>query len=211
MPCGGGKGWLSSCGDRPKGARYNDRMAALDLTHHFLIAMPGMTDPHFAGALTYICEHNHDGALGIVVNKPIDMTVGALFKQIQIDLDSDRLAQRPVLFGGPVQTDRGFVLHRPIGRWQSSLPVREGISLTTSRDILEACAAGGGPSEIVVSLGYSGWTAGQLEEEMANNAWLTVPADPSILFETPYGERVDRALALLGVGVGQLSEAAGHA
>lgn len=186
-------------------------MAALDLTHHFLIAMPGMADPCFAGTLTYVCEHNDDGALGIVVNRPTDMTVGALFKQINIDLDAPDLAARPVMFGGPVQTDRGFVLHRPNGSWQSSLAVREGVSLTTSRDILEACASGGGPGEIMVSLGYAGWTAGQLEQEMVANAWLSVQADPQILFEAPFGERVDRALALLGIELGSLSETAGRA
>jgi putative transcriptional regulator len=186
-------------------------MASLDLTHHFLIAMPGTADPHFAGTLTYVCEHNSDGALGIVVNRPTDMTMGALFKQINIDLESHDLAERPVMFGGPVQTDRGFVLHRPIGKWQSSLAVREGVSLTTSRDILEAFAAGDGPPEMIVSLGYAGWTAGQLEQEMASNAWLSVQADPQILFDAPFGERVDRALALLGIELGSLSEEAGHA
>ena len=198
-------------GDSIRPDRYNAGMAALDLTHHFLIAMPGMADPHFAGTLTYVCEHNGDGALGIVDNRPTDMTMGALFKQINIDLESHDLAERPVMFGGPVQTDRGFVLHRPIGKWQSSLAVREGVSLTTSRDILEACAAGEGPPELIVSLGYAGWTAGQLEQEMGSNAWLSVQADPQILFDAPYGERVDRALALLGIELGSLSEEAGHA
>jgi len=149
--------------------------------------------------------------LGIVVNRPTDMTMGALFRQINIDLDQTTLAERPVLFGGPVQTDRGFVLHRPTGAWQSTLTVKEGVSLTTSRDILEACAAGQGPVEMIVSLGYAGWTAGQLEDEMAQNAWLSVQADPKILFDAPINERVDRALALLGVEPGSLSESAGHA
>ncbi len=197
--------------DRRVPHRYNPDMASLDLTHHFLIAMPGMEDPHFAGTLTYVCEHNTDGALGIVVNRPTDMTMGALFRQINIDLDQTTLAERPVLFGGPVQTDRGFVLHRPTGAWQSTLTVKEGVSLTTSRDILEACAAGQGPVEMIVSLGYAGWTAGQLEDEMAQNAWLSVQADPKILFDAPINERVDRALALLGVEPGSLSESAGHA
>ena len=191
--------------------RYNAGMVSLDLTHHFLIAMPGMADPHFAGTLTYVCEHNDDGALGIVINRPTDMTMGALFKQIRIDLEGSELSERPVIFGGPVQTDRGFVLHRPAGKWQSSLAVREGVSLTTSRDILEACAAGQGPQEMIVSLGYAGWTAGQLEQEMASNAWLSVQADPQILFDAPFGERIDRALALLGIDIGSLSEEAGHA
>jgi len=186
-------------------------MVSLDLTHHFLIAMPGMADPHFAGTLTYVCEHTDEGALGIVINRPTDMTMGALFKQIRIDLEGSELSERPVMFGGPVQTDRGFVLHRPAGKWQSSLAVREGVSLTTSRDILEACAAGQGPQEMIVSLGYAGWTAGQLEQEMAANAWLSVQADPQILFDAPFGERIDRALALLGIDIGSLSEEAGHA
>ena len=147
----------------------------MNLTHHFLIAMPAMADPHFAHTLTYVCEHNKDGALGIVVNKPIDMTLSALFEQIDVPLADDVLRVAPVHFGGPVQIDRGFVLHRPLGNWQSTLAISDDLGLTTSKDVLEARRPRRRPaSDVFVSLGYAGWSAGQLEQELAQNAWLTV-------------------------------------
>jgi putative transcriptional regulator len=182
----------------------------VNLTHHFLIAMPSMADPHFANALTYICEHNDDGALGIVVNKPIDMTLSALFEQIEIPLADDVLAGAPVHFGGPVQLDRGFVLHRPIGHWQSTLPIHDGVALTTSKDVLEAAGRGQGPRDMFVSLGYAGWQAGQLEQELARNAWLTVEADPDVLFDMPAERRLPAAMRLLGIDFSRLSDVAGH-
>ena len=145
--------------------------------------MPAMADPHFAHSLTYVCEHNPEGALGIVVNKPIDMTLSALFEQIDIPLDDSALREAPVHFGGPVQIDRGFVLHRPLGNWQSTLAINDGLGLTTSKDVLEAAGRGEGPQDMFVSLGYAGWSAGQLEQELAQNAWLTVEADPDVLFD----------------------------
>src|SRR5689334_10134111 len=144
-------------------------MSTLDtvnLTHHFLIAMPNMVDANFSRSLTYICEHNEQGALGVVINRPIDMTLGALFDQIEIPLRDDKWAGLPVYFGGPVQVDRGFVLHRPAGTWQSTLSVTRDIGLTTSKDILEAVGEGRGPRQILVSLGYAGWAPGQLEQEL---------------------------------------------
>jgi putative transcriptional regulator len=185
--------------------------ASVNLTHHFLIAMPAMADPHFAHSLTYVCEHSKDGALGIVVNKPIDMTLSALFEQIEIPLASDRVGERPVHFGGPVQVDRGFVLHRPLGNWQSTLAISDELGLTTSKDVLEAVGRGEGPQDMLVSLGYAGWSAGQLEQELAQNAWLTVEADPDLLFGVPAEDRLPAAMKLLGIDFSRLSDDVGHA
>jgi putative transcriptional regulator len=183
----------------------------VNLTHHFLIAMPAMADPHFAHSLTYVCEHSKDGALGIVVNKPIDMTLSALFEQIDIPLgDADR-GEAPVHFGGPVQVDRGFVLHRPLGNWQSTLAISDDLGLTTSKDVLEAVGRGEGPHDVLVSLGYAGWSAGQLEQELAQNAWLTVEADPDLLFGLPAEARLPAAMRLLGIDFSRLSDDVGHA
>ena len=182
-----------------------------NFTDHFLIAMPGMVDPNFANTLTYVCEHSAEGALGIVVNKPIDMTLSALFEQIDVTLADPDRGESPVHFGGPVQVDRGFVLHRPLGNWQSTLAVSDDIGLTTSKDVLEAVGRGEGPRDVFVSLGYAGWSAGQLEQEIAQNAWLTVAADPEVLFETPAEGRLPAAMRLLGIDFSRLSEDVGHA
>ena len=186
-------------------------MAAVNLTHHFLIAMPNMADPYFSRSLTYICEHNEQGALGIVVNRPIDMTLAALFERLELNLAQHGIGRAPVYFGGPVQTDRGFVLHQPLGEWQSTLPVRGKVGLTTSRDILEAVEHGTGPERLMVTLGYSGWSAGQLENEIKQNAWLTVEARDSIIFDMPAEARLAAAMQLLGIDYARLSEDAGHA
>ena len=186
-------------------------MKSINLTDHFLIAMPAMDDPYFSKSLIYIAEHNEQGALGIIVNRPIDMNLATLFEKIDLPFESVSLANLPVLFGGPVQTDRGFVLHRPVGEWQSTLAVNQEIGLTTSRDVLQSVARDGEPREIVVSLGYSGWGAGQLEHELAQNAWLTVPASAHILFDTPCEERLPSAMEILGIDFANLAEQAGHA
>ncbi|MEI7611690.1 MAG: YqgE/AlgH family protein [Betaproteobacteria bacterium] len=189
-------------------------MKSINLTDHFLIAMPAMADPFFSKSLVYIAEHNEQGALGIIVNRPIEMSLAALLEKIDVPLDLSEcagLVNLPVFFGGPVQTDRGFVLHRPIGGWQSTLVVNSEIGLTSSRDVLQSLASHGQPREMIVSLGYSGWGAGQLEHELAQNAWLTVPADPDILFDTPFEERLPSAMERLGVDFANLSENAGHA
>ena len=186
-------------------------MNNVNLTDHFLIAMPAMSDPYFAKSLVYICEHNEQGAMGIVVNRPIEMTIGNLFEKIDMRLDFGDIAAQPVYFGGPVQLDRGFVLHRPGGHWQSTLAVGNDIGLTSSRDVLEAIGAHGLPNEIIVTLGYAGWGAGQLENEMAQNAWLSVPAEHDILFRQPFEERLPAALQKLGISFSQLSDVAGHA
>ena len=184
---------------------------AIDLTHHFLIAMPNMVDPYFAKSLTYICEHNDQGALGVVVNRPIDLSLQALFERINLQLEPHELRDLPVYFGGPVQTDRGFVLHQPIGEWHSTLNVRGSLGLTTSKDILEAVGKGSGPAKMLVTLGYSGWAAGQLEHELGQNAWLTVEAGEQIIFDLPAEEKLPAAMELLGVDFASLSEDAGHA
>jgi putative transcriptional regulator len=186
-------------------------MTDLNLSHHFLIAMPAMQDPFFAKSLTYICEHTGQGAMGIVVNRPISLTLGELFEQIKLPLQDEDRRNELVHFGGPVQTDRGFVLHEPKGRWQSTLAINDKIGLTTSRDSLQAVGEGNGPENLLVTLGYAGWEQGQLESELAQNAWLTVPASERILFDLPAEERYAAAMALLGVDYATLSEEAGHA
>lgn len=186
-------------------------MQSVNLTHHFLIAMPNMVDPNFARSITYICEHNKQGALGLVVNRPIDLTLGGLIEQVDIALDDRRWADLPVHFGGPVQVDRGFVLHRPAGSWQSTLAVRDDVALTTSKDILEAVARGEGPQQLFVSLGYAGWAAGQLEQELGQNAWLTVAADVDVVFSVPAERRFQAAVDLLGIDLSRLSDDVGHA
>lgn len=186
-------------------------MDNVNLTDNFLIAMPSLEDPYFSNALVYVCEHNENGALGIIVNRPIDMNLAGLFEKIDIKLEQAALADLPVYFGGPVQLDRGFVLHRPLGHWQSTLAVNAEIGLTSSRDILAAVGGSGDPQAFLVSLGYAGWDAGQLEDELAQNSWLTVPAKASILFDLPPEERLPAALQKLGVSFSQLSDIAGHA
>ena len=186
-------------------------MDNVNLTDNFLIAMPALEDPYFANALVYICEHNENGALGIIVNRPIDMNLAGLFDKIDIKLEAENLSNLPVYFGGPVQLDRGFVLHRPIGLWQSTLAVNSEVGLTSSRDVLASVGSEGLPAEILVTLGYSGWDAGQLENELAQNSWLTVPAKASILFDLPPEERLPAAMQKLGISFSQLSDVAGHA
>ena len=160
---------------------------------------------------TYICEHSEQGALGIVVNRPIDMTLQALFERLSLKLRDGELAGSPIFFGGPVQTDRGFVLHLPTGEWQATLKVRDTIGLTTSKDILEAVGRGEGPAKMLVSLGYAGWSAGQIEHELKQNAWLTVEAKDTIIFDLPADERLPAAMELLGLDYARLADQAGHA
>lgn len=185
-------------------------METLNLTDHFLIAMPAMADPNFAKTLTYICEHNEQGALGVVVNRPLDMTLTKLFEQIAVELISE-VGGMWVHYGGPVQMDRGFVLHQPLGNWESTLAVNDLVGLTTSKDILEALGRGAGPDKILVSLGYASWAPGQLEFELAQNAWLTVAASPEVIFDLPAEERLAAAMEMLGIDFAKLSDKVGHA
>jgi len=186
-------------------------MPDLDLTHHFLIAMPAMQEGVFAGTLTYICEHNENGALGIVINRPTSLTLGEMFDQVNIPLLQTELTKLPVLFGGPVQTERGFVLHDASKNWDSTLRINDRLALTTSKDVLEAIGAGLGPKNMIITLGYAGWDQGQLEHEITENTWLTVPASEHILFDLTAEERLPAAMELLGVSYASLMEDAGHA
>ncbi|MDB5903223.1 MAG: hypothetical protein JWM26_2101 [Betaproteobacteria bacterium] len=186
-------------------------MQKVNLTQHFLIAMPAMSDPNFAKSLTYVCEHNDQGALGVVINRPIDMNLQTLLEQVDITPEIGDFKAVAVHFGGPVQVDRGFVLHTPLGAWQSTLAVTPEIGLTTSKDILQAVARGEGPRQMLVTLGYAGWAPGQLEHELAQNAWLTVEATPEIIFALAAEARLPAAMSLLGVDYAKLSDVAGHA
>ena len=191
----------------------------INLTNQFLIAMPGMADGTFAGSVVYLCEHTEKGALGLVIYKPIDIKLKNLFEKVELTLDRQDLADAPVYFGGPVQTERGFVLHEPLGaagdgegtHYNSTLQIPGGLEMTTSKDVLEAMAHGAGPKKVLVTLGYSGWGAGQLEDEIGRNGWLTVNAEPGIIFDTPVEQRYERALSLLGIDPRMLSQEAGHA
>ena len=185
----------------------------LNLANHFLIAMPSMQDPVFGGTVVYVCEHNENGVLGVVINKPTDMTMQVLFERIDLKLegDQDSAVDQPVMFGGPVQDDRGFVLHTPGQRYSSSLTVTSEVAFTKSIDVLEAVASGDGPPRMLVSIGYSGWSPGQLEDEIGRNGWLTVGADPEILFGVPIEQRYTAAIRLLGIDPLMLASEAGHA
>ncbi len=187
----------------------------LALADHFLIAMPSMLDPLFGGTVVYLCEHNAGGALGMIINRPTDMTMDVLFERLDLSLEITPHAQlmprSPVMFGGPVQVERGFVLHAPVADYTSSLTVSPDVALTTSRDVLEAVARGEGPSRLLITLGCAGWSAGQLEDEILRNGWLTVRADPAILFDTPVEARFAAAMNLLGIDPTMLAGEAGHA
>lgn len=190
-------------------------MRSAYLTNQLLVAMPSLADPNFAQTVTLICEHTAKGALGIVLNRPLGMALGDVFRQLALESKDARLAEQPVLRGGPVQPDRGFVLHPPATEqpepWDSTLKVSPTLNVTTSRDILGSMARGSGPAQAIVALGYAGWDAGQLEDEIRSNAWLTVPVDDAIIFETPFELRWQAAAQLLGIDLGRLSTQAGHA
>ena len=181
------------------------------LRDHFLLAMPGLSEGIFSNSVTYVCEHGESGAMGIVINQPLDLSVAEIFEHLQITANRD-FSNVPVLAGGPVQIDHGFVLHRQCAdHWEASLKVTDEITLTTSRDILRAIAQDEGPREHLIALGYAGWAAGQLEQELADNSWLTLPANSDIIFSTPAEERQGAAAALLGIDMNLISAEAGHA
>ena len=187
----------------------------IDLTNQCLIAMPGMADDNFAGSVVYLCEHSERGALGLVINKPIDIKLRNLFEKVELSLERADFAEQPVFFGGPVQTERGFVLHEKQGEgdspYTSTMSIPGGLEMTTSKDVLEAMSNGAGPRRVLVTLGCSGWSAGQLEDEIGRNGWLTVSADPAVIFDTPIEKRYERAVSLLGFDPRMLSQEAGHA
>jgi putative transcriptional regulator len=182
----------------------------IDLSNQFLMAMPGMVTGELAGTVIYVCEHGPKGALGLVINRPTDLSLISLLEKIDLKLEISPFQTNTVFFGGPVQTDRGFVLHTPLGDYNSSIKLGA-LALTTSRDVLQEVAAGKGPEKLLVTLGYAGWGAGQLENEMAQNAWLNVAADTNIIFSTPPEQRYPAALKLLGIDPIMLTGAAGHA
>lgn len=182
------------------------------LTNNFLIAMPLLNDFNFARAVVYVCAHNEEGAMGIVINHPIyNIKLGEVMSQMEIKVKHKAVNELPVFLGGPVQPERGFIIHRPNDEWQSTLLTGDDLGVTSSQDILQALAVGKGPKEFIVLLGYAGWGPGQLEEEVANNYWLTTPASPEILFNTPPEERWSAAAALLGVDIINISSETGHA
>ena len=187
------------------------------LANQFLIAMPGMVDPNFAGSVIYLFEHTERGAMGLVINRPTELDMGALFEKIEVKLEAEPVSGQPVYFGGPVQIERGFVLHEPSAElaYSSSLAVPGGLTMTTSKDVLEAVAIGSGPSKFLLTLGYAGWSAGQLEEEITLNGWINVPLSQQqmieIIFDTPSSQRYERTMGLLGFDPSHLSGEAGHA
>ncbi len=182
------------------------------LSNQLLVAMPSLADPNFSHSVTLVCEHSERGALGIVINRPLEMKMGEVLGQLSLASDDERLLEMPVLGGGPVQKDRGFVLHRAGEQvFESTMPVSDTLHVTTSRDVLASMARGDGPAQALIALGYAGWEAGQLEKEMLDNSWLSVPADESVIFDLPYEERWLATLRLLGVEPGQLTSFSGHA
>jgi putative transcriptional regulator len=181
------------------------------LTNQLLIAMPSLRDPNFFHTVTYICEHSSEGAMGIVINRPLGIRLGEVMEHLDIGAVPEDVARRIVFQGGPVQTERGFVIHRPLGHWDSTLAVTEDIGITTSRDVLAAIAQCEGPEKCIVALGYAGWAAGQLEQELSENAWLSGPAVPDILFDRPIEQRWEASAALIGVNLNLLSGDVGHA
>lgn len=178
--------------------------------NHFLIAMPAMADPNFNKVVAYICEHNKDGAFGIIINRPLEMELSHILAQMNIESGLEDVNNMPVIFGGPVQQERGFIIHRPIGNWKSTFHSNNEITITTSQDILHAMAKGEGPPEVLVALGCAGWSADQLEEELRTNSWLLSPADPDIIFKLPFNERWRAAAKLIGVDIDRLSSIGGH-
>lgn len=181
------------------------------LQDHFLIAMPAMADPNFTETVTYVCKHDVEGAFGIVINRPSDLSLAEMLGQLAIELKDRSLASRPVMHGGPVEPQRGFVLHRSSDAYEATLAIGAEVKLTSSPDILAALGRGAGPEPVLVSLGYAGWGRGQLEAELGNNTWLTVPASPAIIFDTPFEQRWTAALGLPGVDIQRITEYAGHA
>ena len=188
-----------------------DMDASGSLINQLLIAMPGMADPNFSSTVTLICEHNDDGALGIIINRPLNLKLSGLFEQLSVDDADPDVASSPVMAGGPVGTERGFVLHGKDHSFENTLSVSDDIQLTLSRDVIDAMATGEGPEKSLVAVGYAGWEPGQLEEEMLANAWLNVDATPELVFDTPFEERWDSAARLLGVDISSISPDAGHA
>ncbi len=183
----------------------------LELSNQFLIAMPSLEDPNFSRSVTYICQHNDEGAMGIVINQPLALTLGEVLNDMELTAAEESINDSSVFLGGPVQCDRGFVLHQPVGEWEATLNISDEIGITASRSILESIAAGKGPKQRIIALGYAGWGPGQLEEEMLANSWLSGPADSEIIFDLPVEQRWQAAATKAGIDITRLSGEAGHA
>ncbi|MDH4273572.1 MAG: YqgE/AlgH family protein [Gammaproteobacteria bacterium] len=182
------------------------------MSNHFLIAMPHLRDPNFFHGVTFVCEHNENGAMGIVINRPMpEITLGEVFEQLGLTTENQNLMQQAVFFGGPVERERGFVVHQPIGTWSSTLTVAEELGVTSSRDIIEALTRDEGPKRTFIALGYAGWGPGQLEKEITDNSWLSLPADPRLIFDVPIERRWEEAARLLGIDINSISSDVGHA
>ena len=186
-------------------------MTFTSFKNHFLIAMPGLRDPNFRRAVTYICEHDQHGAMGLIINRPLDITQKNLFEHLEIETSALLMDPQPLYDGGPIQRERGFVLHSNDKSWESTLTLTDGISLTGSKDILEDIASNRGPQNTIIALGYAGWDSGQLETEILANSWLTVPVDQQILFDMHYQQRWQQAAQKLGINVSLMTDQAGHA
>jgi putative transcriptional regulator len=181
------------------------------LNNQFLIAMPGLADPNFFHTVTYLCQHNQEGALGIIINRPTGMKLADIFEQMGITTEIKQVLETPVFSGGPVQQERGFVIHTPCEQqWDSSISTADNITLTSSRDVLEAIAKGNGPSNFLIALGYAGWGSGQLEKEISENAWLNTPCGEAIIYKTPINLRWNAAAGQLGIDINRLTTMAGH-
>ncbi len=180
------------------------------LKDHFLIAMPNLMDPNFYHSVSYIIEHNEEGAMGMVINQPLEVNLNALFKHLEIETTEGFTGEKKIMAGGPVQAERGFIVHSPSGNWESSLKINDEIAVTTSKDILTAISKDQGPEDVEIILGYAGWSAGQLDQEILDNSWLSVPSTPEILFHTPIQQRWKAAAQLIGIDISQLSTEAGH-
>lgn len=192
-------------------SQTDNKFSGDNLTGHFLIAMPSLNDGFFNQAVTYICEHDETGSFGVIINQQTNITLNQVITEMKIESSDDFDDKQPIFIGGPVDQGRGFILHRPAGNWSSSLTVRHDVALTTSKDILHAIANNQGPEDCIVALGYAGWSAGQLEREMAENTWLSCPADEQIIFNTPVEERWKAAANLIGIDLSLLSNDTGHA
>ncbi|KTC99599.1 YqgE/AlgH family protein [Legionella erythra] len=181
------------------------------LANHILVAMPSLTDPNFQRTVVYVCEHHVQGTVGLIINRPMQYPLSLVFEQMQIEPARKERSMQPLLYGGPVQPERGFVIHRPIGGWRSSLSLRDDVTVTTSSDIIRAIAAETGPKDALITLGYTGWGENQLEQEVMNNVWLVCPYKSELLYDVPFSERWEYAGLLIGVKMSQLSSSAGHA
>jgi putative transcriptional regulator len=181
------------------------------IVNHLLIAMPSLRDPNFEKTVIYLCEHRQEGSIGLIVNRPMQFSLSMVFEQLKIEPIHVEQSQLPLMFGGPVQPERGFVVHKTLGTWRSSLFLQEGVTVTTSNDIIRAIAEDKGPKEVLITLGYSGWVENQLEQEILDNLWLVCPYRSEILYEVPFKDRWEYAGSTLGIKMNQLSETIGHA